>query len=76
MNSSNLNQNPKKIYYGWKIVGFASLALTLISASSFQSIGTYIYVLEKKFGWSRTALSAPFSLTRNQGAVFGPIEGW
>ena len=76
MNPNNLNQNPKKIYYGWRIVGFASLALTLISASSFQSIGTYIYVLEKKFGWSRTALSAPFSLSRIQGAVFGPIEGW
>ena len=68
--------NSKNIYYGWRIVGFAAIALTLISASSFQSIGTYIYVLEQKFKWSRTALSAPFSLSRVQGAVFGPIEGW
>ncbi|MBN18174.1 MAG: hypothetical protein CL758_01635 [Chloroflexi bacterium] len=76
MNPNKQNSNSNQIYYGWRIVGFASLALTLISASSFQSIGTYIYILEKKFGWSRTKLSAPFSLSRIQGAVFGPIEGW
>ena len=50
--------------------------LTLMASTSFQGLGLYLVALERKFGWSRTVLSAPFSLARVQGAVIGPLEGW
>ena len=50
--------------------------LTLMAATSFQSLGIFVVALERKFGWSRTTLSAPFSLSRVQGAMIGPLEGW
>ena len=50
--------------------------LTLMAATSFQSLGIFVVALERKFGWSRTTLSVPFSLSRVQGAMIGPLEGW
>ena len=41
-----------------------------------QGMGIFFVVLEKQFGWSRTALSVAFSLGRIEGALFGPIEGY
>ncbi len=66
----------RRIFYGWWLVGLAVFMLTLMASTSFQGIGMYLVALERKFGWSRTVLSAPFSLARVQGAVIGPLEGW
>ncbi len=49
--------------------------LTLMSLTVFQGLGTLLVVLERRFGWSRFALSVAFSLARVEGAVLGPIEG-
>ena len=64
------------VFYGWWLVGLAVFMLTLMASTSFQGLGLYLVALERKFGWSRTVLSAPFSLARVQGAVIGPLEGW
>ena len=66
----------RRIFYGWWLVGLAVFMLPLMASTSFQGIGMYLVALERKFGWSRTVLSAPFSLARVQGAVIGPLEGW
>ncbi|MCH8206885.1 MAG: MFS transporter, partial [Chloroflexi bacterium] len=66
----------RRVFYGWWLVGLAVFLLTLMSSTSFQGLGMYLVVLERKFGWSRTILSAPFALARVQGAVIGPLEGW
>ncbi len=63
------------VFYGWWLVGLASVMLTLMSLTVFQGLGTMLVALERQFQWSRTALSGAFSLARIEGAVLGPIEG-
>lgn len=64
------------VFYGWWLVGIAVVMLTLMAVSVFQGLGTFLVALQREFGWSRTVLSGAFSLSRAQGAVIGPIEGW
>ena len=49
--------------------------LTLMSLTVFQGLGIMLVALERRYGWSRTALSGAFSLARVEGAILGPIEG-
>ena len=78
--SADINFHPARVtggvFYGWWIVGMSVFMLTLMAATSFQSLGIFVVALERKFGWSRTTLSVPFSLSRVQGAMVGPLEGW
>ena len=64
------------VFYGWWLVGIAVVLLTIMALSVFQGLGTFLVALQREFGWSRTVLSGAFSLSRAQGAVIGPIEGW
>ena len=64
------------VFYGWWLVGIAVVLLTLMAVSVFQGLGTFLVALQTEFGWSRTVLSGAFSLSRAQGAVIGPVEGW
>ncbi len=64
------------VFYGWYLVGVASMMLTLMSLTVFQSTGTYFVALNREFGWSRTILSGGFAFSRIQSAAIGPIEGY
>ena len=64
------------VFYGWYLVGVASMMLTIMSLTVFQSTGTYFVALNREFGWSRTLLSGGFAFSRIQGAAIGPIEGF
>ena len=64
------------VFYGWYLVGVASMMLTVMSLTVFQSTGTYFVALNREFGWSRTLLSGGFAFSRIQGAAIGPIEGF
>ena len=48
----------------------------LMSTTVFQGTGTFFVALERNFGWSRTTLSGAFSLSRAEGALLGPLEGF
>ncbi len=69
------NTAVRGVFYGWWLVGLASFMLTLMSLTVFQGLGAMLVALERQFGWSRTIMSAAFSLARVEGAVLGPIEG-
>lgn len=64
------------VFYGWWLVGIAGFMLTLMAVTVFQGIGTLLVGLERHFGWSRTAMSGAFALSRAEGALMGPIEGF
>ena len=64
-----------RLFYGWWLVGLSSFMLTLMSLTVFQGLGIMLVALERRYGWSRTALSGAFSLARVEGAILGPIEG-
>ncbi|MFN8586075.1 MAG: MFS transporter [Dehalococcoidia bacterium] len=63
-------------FYGWWIVGAAIGAQALSAGLLQQSFGSYIVLLERDFGWNRTALSGAFSLARVEDGLLGPIQGW
>ena len=50
--------------------------LMLMSTTVFQGVGTFFVALERNFGWNRTTLSGAFALSRVEGALLGPLEGW
>ena len=64
------------IFYGWWLVAITVFTLTSIITPIFQGLGFFFVALEQQFGWSRAVLSVPFSLSRIEGALLGPIEGW
>ena len=50
--------------------------LMLMSTTVFQGVGTFFVALERTFGWNRTTLSGAFALSRAEGALLGPLEGF
>ena len=48
----------------------------LMATTVFQGVGTFFVALERTFGWNRTTLSGAFSLSRAEGALLGPFEGY
>jgi sugar phosphate permease len=42
----------------------------------FHAYGAYVVVLREEFGWSKTLLSAAFSMARAESGIFGPLQGW
>ena len=59
----------RRPFYGWWIVGAAMAAQALSAGLLQQAFGSYIVLLQKDFGWSRTALSGAFSLARVEDGV-------
>ena len=41
-----------------------------------QAMGSYLVVLERQFGWSKSVLSAAFSVNTFESALHGPLQGW
>ena len=62
-------------FYGWYLVGVASLMLTLMSLTVFQSTGTYFVALNREFGWSRTILSGGFRVLAHSERGHRPDRG-
>src|SRR3990172_7775122 len=65
-----------RVFYGWWIVvsgfGIQFLSAGLLS----QSYGAYVVLLREDFGWSKTALSAAYSMQQVESALLGPLQGW
>lgn len=65
----------RKPFYGWVIVGVGFFA-QFLTGISFQAFSTYLVPLGQEFGWSRTALAGPRSITQAEGALLGPVDGY
>ncbi len=63
-------------FRGWKVVRTGALIQGLQSAVLLQAFGAYAVVLEEEFGWSKSALSAAYSMNRAESALLGPVPGW
>jgi len=74
--SQAVSEKPRrKFFYGWFVVlgGFICQMITGINSQGFS---TYFPLLEAEFGWSKTLLSAPRSLSQVETAILGPINGY
>ncbi len=64
------------VFYGWWLVPLTGIIKVLTSAPLFHAMAIWTVALESHFGWSRTQLSMAFALTRVEGGIMGPIEGY
>ena len=67
---------PRTIFRGWKVVGAGFSIQALQSALVNHAMGQYLVTLEAEFGWSKSSLSAAYSLNRAESALLGPLQGW
>ena len=67
---------PRRIFYGWALVGVAAFIMVIGTVPLFQGMTAWFVVLEREFAWSRTQLSIAFSLSRVEGSIMGPISGY
>ena len=66
----------KRIFHGWKVVGAGAVIQALQSGFFIQGYGNYAVVLREEFGWSKTLLSAGYSMNRAESGLLGPLQGW
>ena len=65
-----------RVFYGWFMVG-AGFGIQLLTGGLMnQAYGAYVVLLQQDFGWSKTMLSAGFSMARFESGLLGPVEGW
>lgn len=67
---------PESTFRGWKVVRAGFLIQALQSALIIQAMGQYLVKLDEEFGWSKSVLSAAFSLNRAESALLGPLQGF
>ena len=65
-----------RVFYGWWMVAAGFGLELLIGALMFHAYGAYAVLLREEFGWSKTTLSAAFSMARAESGILGPIQGW
>ena len=70
------DQRKSKIFYGWWIVLATNIARAFSGGFYFYGFSTFFMPLVNDFGWSRTALSGAFSLSRIEGGLLGPVGGF
>jgi sugar phosphate permease len=65
-----------RIFYGWRIVAAGFSIEALVGGLVFHAYGAYMVLLREEFGWSKTMLSAAFSMARAESGILGPVQGW
>lgn len=65
-----------RFFFGWYLVGAGSVIQFLIGALVNNAYGGYVAVFSSEFGWSKTALSVGFTLSRMESGLLGPLQGW
>lgn len=64
------------MFRGWWIVASGAVIQMLVGGLIYQLYGAYVVLIEREFGWSKTALSAVYSLFRFESGLLGPPQGW
>ena len=76
MAQTDMPTRPRRLFYGWVLVGVAALVMVVGTVPMFQGMTAWFVVFENQFGWSRTQLTIAFSLTRVEGSIMGPVGGY
>lgn len=67
---------PRRVFYGWWVVGAGAVMQLLQGTLLGQAYGSYVVVLHREFGWSRTLLSGASAVREMESGIFGPVQGW
>jgi len=71
-----LHSKVRGTFYGWWLVPIGGVIHAVTSVPLFHAMGLWFVALEYAFGWNRTQLSFAFSMTRVEGGIMGPVEGY
>ncbi|MCL0029339.1 MFS transporter [Dehalococcoidia bacterium] len=74
--ATQLQARARGVFYGWWLVGVSGFVMLVSTTPMFHAMGLWFVALESAFGWNRTQLALAFSLTRLEGGLMGPIEGY
>jgi nitrate/nitrite transporter NarK len=69
-------KRPRRIFFGWYMVGASVVANTIFSAAYFQGFGVLIIPIERSFGWDRWVVSAAMSLRQLESGIISPAIGF
>jgi MFS family permease len=65
-----------RVFRGWWIVSSGAVIQMLLAGLIYQLYGAYVVLIQAEFGWTKTALSAVYSLFRVESGLLGPPQGW
>lgn len=65
-----------KVFYGWWIVLASMINTMLGGAMHSYGFSAFFLPICTEFGWSRAVMSAPIGVSRLEGALLGPVEGY
>ncbi|MBI3976597.1 MAG: MFS transporter [Chloroflexi bacterium] len=63
------------IFYGWWVVAVAALVNLVSTGMVMQTLGVFIYPLEREFGWTRAQLAFASSAAFIVAGIAGPFVG-
>jgi len=66
----------KEVFYGWWVVAAGFFINAFGVGTFFYGFSTFFNPMVAEFGWSRTVMSGAFSLSRTEGGITGPLNGW
>ncbi len=75
MSISGLVKRPK-VFYGWWILLAGMVNNVLGGAMYTYGFSAFFLPICNEFGWKRAVMSAPIALSRLEGALLGPVEGY
>ncbi len=67
---------PRQVFYGWWLAIISALVLLTTIVPLFNAMSVWAVALENRFGWNRTQLGLALALTRVEGGLLGPLEGY
>ena len=70
------NARLKGVYYGWWLVAVTGVTMTVATVPLYHAMTVWSVALEAHFGWTRTQLGLALTLTRIEGGIMGPLEGY
>lgn len=66
----------RRVFYGWRVAWAGAWIQLLHGLLMVQAYGQYAVFLQDQFGWSKTTLSAGYTLNRVESGLLGPVQGW
>ncbi len=71
-----VSRRVRGMFRGWVMVGLGALITALGTAPLFNGLPVFNPVLRNAFGWNAGQMSWAFAVTRVEGGILGPIEGF
>ena len=66
----------QRVFYGWWLVGLSGLTMVLATVPLFHAMTVWAVALKHQFNWTHTELGWALTLTRVEGGLMGPVEGY